>query len=88
VFLGKVRGTVVASVLSPDLEGATLRIVQPVNHDMSSAGALIVAVDMLASREGDFVYLVKGKEAIMPFKKILAPIDAAIVGRVDGMDLR
>jgi len=88
LFLGKVRGTVVTSVMTPDLEGATLRIVQPVNHDMSPAGSMIIAVDNICVREGDFVFLVKGKEAIIPFKKAMAPIDAAIVGRVEGMDLR
>jgi microcompartment protein CcmK/EutM len=88
LFLGVVRGTVVATQKDPGLEGAILRIVQPVNHDRSSAGALLVAVDNLASREGDLVYLVKGKEACIPWKKSsLAPIDAAIVGLVEGMSV-
>jgi len=47
-----------------------------------------VAVDTLGSREGDLVYLVKGKEACIPWKKSsLAPIDAAIVGLVAGMQV-
>ena len=83
-----VRGTVVATQKDPGLEGAILRIVQPVNHDRSQAGALLVAVDNLASREGDLVYLVKGKEACIPWiKSSLAPIDAAIVGLVEGMSV-
>lgn len=86
MFLGIVRGNVVASCKSEGLEGASLRIVQPVNHDRSPAGALLVAVDNMASREGDLVYLVKGKEACIPWKRSpLAPIDAAIVGLVEGM---
>lgn len=88
MFLGKVRGTLVTSVIVRGMEGLALRIVQPVNHDMSPAGSMLVAVDNLAVRDGDFVYLVKGQEAMIPFKKTLVPIDAAIVGRVDGMDLR
>jgi len=88
LFLGVVRGTVVASHKDPGLEGASLRIVLPVNHDRSQAGALLVAVDTLGSREGDLVYLVKGKEACIPWKKSsLAPIDAAIVGLVEGMQV-
>lgn len=82
------RGTVVASHKEPGLEGASLRVVQPVNHDRSSAGNLLVAVDNLASRDGDLVYLVKGKEACIPWKKNpLTPIDAAIVGLVEGMQV-
>lgn len=89
MFLGLVRGTVVATRKVADLEGAVLRVVQPVNHDLSHQGGLIVAVDNLPCREGDLVYLVKGKEAIIPWTRgPLAPIDAAIVGLVDGMDLR
>ena len=49
---------------------------------------MIVAVDNISSRHGDLVYLVKGKEAIIPWRKTdLAPFDAAIVGLVDGMDV-
>lgn len=80
------RGSVVASQKDPGLEGAALRIVLPVNHDRSPAGSLLVAVDNMGTREGDLVYLVKGKEACIPWKKSsLAPIDAAIVGLVEGM---
>jgi len=88
MFLGLVRGNLVATRKVPDLEGAVLRVVQPVNHDGSKVGGLIVAVDTVACREGDLVYLVKGREATIPWPRPLAPIDAAIVGLVDGMDLR
>lgn len=75
-----------ASQKDPGLEGALLRLVQPVNHDRSPNGNLLVAVDNMLSREGDLVYLVKGKEACIPWKKSpLAPIDAAIVGLVEGI---
>ena len=88
MFLGVVRGTVVATHKDPGLEGAALRIVLPVNHDRSQAGPLMVVVDNMGTREGDLVYLVKGKEARIPWKKSsLAPIDAAIVGLVEGMSV-
>lgn len=74
----------VATRKTPDLEGAVLRIVEPVNHDGSPAGGLLIAVDNIACRQGDRVYLVKGKEATIPWRKALAPIDAAIVGLVEG----
>lgn len=88
MFLGLVRGSVVATRKVPDMEGAVLRVVQPVNHDGGHQGGLIVAVDNIACAEGDLVYLVKGKEACIPWPRALAPIDAAIVGLVDGMDVR
>jgi ethanolamine utilization protein EutN len=88
MFLGRVRGTVVATRKLPELEGALFRLVQPVNHDGAPAGPLLVAVDNLQCRQGDLVYLVKGREATIPWPVDLAPIDAAIVGLVEGMTLR
>ena len=85
MFLGEVRGTVVATIKTPDLEGATLRIVQPVNHDRTPSGNLLGAIDNIRPREGDFVYLVKSREATIPWGKALAPLDAAIVGLVEGI---
>ena len=88
MFLGVVRGTVVATRKVPDLEGGVFRIVQPVNHDGTNQGGLIVALDIIPCREGDLVYLVKSKEATIPWPRKLAPLDATIVGLVDDMDLR
>lgn len=88
MFLGKVRGTVVASHKLDELEGAMFRIVEPVDENGNTTAALLVAVDNIASRAGDLVYLVKGKEAIMPWRSDMVPIDAAIVALVDGVDLR
>lgn len=88
MFLGRVCGKVVASHKVQELEGATFRLVDPVNHDGKKTGPTLVAVDNISARHGDLVYLVKGKEAIIPWKRSdLAPIDAAIVGLVEGMDL-
>ncbi len=86
MFLGRVSGHVVATGKLPSLDGATFRIVTPENEDGSSSGPPLVAVDIVSASLGDLVYLVKGKEATMPWvKSKLAPIDAAIVGIVEGM---
>lgn len=87
MFLGKVRGTVVASHKLDELQGAIFRIVEPVDEHGKTTAALLVAVDNTASRVGDLVYLVKGKEAVMPWRTDMVPIDAAIVALVDGVDL-
>lgn len=87
MFLGKVRGTLVASHKLEELQGAIFRIVEPVDEHGQATASLLVAIDNIASREGDLVYLVKGKEAVMPWKTEMVPIDAAIVGLVDGVEL-
>ncbi len=89
MFLGLVRGSVVATHSLAELHGAVYRVVQPVDEGRQQTGPMLVAVDNIGSRSGDLVYLVKGKEAIIPWKKTdMAPFDAAIVGLVDGMELR
>lgn len=87
MFLGRVRGTVVASHKLAELEGAIFRLVEPLDERGRATAGLLVAVDNIASRAGDLVYLVKGKEAIMPWSSDMVPIDAAIVGLVDGVEL-
>lgn len=87
MFLGIVKGTVVATRKTEALEGATLRVVLPVGHDLKPSASMLVAVDTMSAREGDLVYLVKGREATMPWQADLAPIDATIVGLVDGLDV-
>lgn len=87
MFMGKVRGSLVASYKLEELHGATFRIVEPVDEFGKPTSAWLVAVDNISSREGDLVYLVKGKEAIMPWTRSdMVPIDAAIVGLVDGVE--
>lgn len=88
MFLAQVCGTVVADHKLAELQGAIFKVVQPVDEQGRITGPKIVAVDNIYSRNGDLVYLVKGKEAIIPWKKTdMAPFDAAIVGLVDGMEL-
>lgn len=77
----------VASHKLAELEGAVFRVVEPVDEAQRPTAPMLVAVDNISSRAGDLVYLVKGKEAIMPWTRSdMVPIDAAIVGLVDGVD--
>ena len=78
----------VASHKLDELQGAIFRVVEPVDEHGQATASLMVAVDNIASRVGDLVYLVKGKEAIMPWRSEMVPIDAAIVALVDGVDLQ
>jgi ethanolamine utilization protein EutN len=87
MFLGRVMGKVVMTVKDPSLEGARFLVVHPLNHDGSSAGKPLVAIDVVSAGNGDHVYLVKGREASMPWSNPNCPVDACIVGIVDGMAL-
>jgi ethanolamine utilization protein EutN len=82
----RVMGTVVATARDGTTQGMILRIVQPEDEEGRPQGAPIVAADPLATREGDLVFIVRAREAAKAFPGKFAPVDAAIVGLVDGVE--
>lgn len=88
MILGEVIGKAVATEKDPKLEGAILRVVQLLTHHGKKEGPPVVAVDCVQAGEGDLVYLVKGREASLPWIPEEAPIDLAIVGIVDNMETK
>ena len=86
MYLGEVRGTVVATVKYPGLEGRKLLLVQPVDKARRPVGSVEVAVDTVQAGEGDFVYLVGSREAALTLDPSFVPVDAAVVGIVDDVD--
>jgi ethanolamine utilization protein EutN len=87
MYLGKVVGTVVATQKTPDLEGIRLLVVQPLTERREPRGNVVVAVDTVQSGPGDTVYLVGSREAALALEKWFVPVDAAIVGIVDHVDV-
>ncbi len=87
MYLGEVRGTVVATVKYHGLEGAKLLLVQPVDSSRRPVGSIEVAVDTVQAGVGDFVYLVGSREAALALEPSFVPVDAAIVGIVDDVDV-
>jgi len=87
MYLGRVIGTVVATRKYRDLEGIRLMLVQPLSHDKKVRGVAQVAVDVVQAGVGDLVYLVGSREASQALEEIFVPVDAAIVGIVDSVDI-
>lgn len=85
MYLGVVTGTVVAARKAAGLEGQKLLLVQPVDDTGRSTGDVQVAVDTVAAGVGDHVYLVGSREAALACDPWFVPVDAAIVGIVDGL---
>ena len=81
--LGRVCGTVVATVKDPALAGLRLRLMHSAvgNGDWSSR--TMVAVDTIGAREGDVVIWISAREATLALSDQIIPTDAAIVGIVD-----
>ena len=86
MYLGIVKGNVVAERKASGLEGKKLLLVQPVDDQGKETGDLQVAVDTVQAGPGDVVYLVGSREAALALDPWFVPVDAAIVGIVDGID--
>lgn len=85
MYLGEVIGTVVASTRYPGLDGIKLLVVQPVDDNRRPNGRAEVAVDTVQAGPGDFVWLVGSREAAQALEESFVPVDAAIVGLVEGV---
>jgi ethanolamine utilization protein EutN len=87
MFLGRVEGTVVASTTAKGMMGVKLLIVQPLDEALEKNGSLLVAADTAQAGPGDLVYLVGSREAALALDPWFVPVDAAIVGIVDAVNL-
>ena len=85
--LGRVVGTVVATQKVDGLAGIKLLLVEPLNHLRQVVGPHFVAVDVVQAGPGDVVNWVASREAAMALENSFVPVDAAIVGIVDSIDV-
>ena len=84
--LGRVIGTVVATIKAPGLEGIPLLIVQPVNAKQQPKGNPVVAADaVFMAGPGQLVYVVAAREASQALPNTFVPVDHAIVGIADAV---
>ena len=85
--LGRVMGTVVASVKAEGLEGVRLLIVQPLDRQQRPRGNALVAADAVAmAGPGELVHFVAAREAAQALRETFVPVDHAIVGIVDDVE--
>jgi microcompartment protein CcmK/EutM len=87
MILGRVAGTVVATRKDERLEGFKLLVVQAVEPDGRPKDSYVVAVDTVGAGVGDLVLVVSGSSARMASGCADRPVDAAVAGIVDEVDL-
>lgn len=88
MHLGRVMGTVVATVKADGLEGVRFQIVQPLDKHQQDKGSPVVAADAVAmAGPGELVYFVASREAAEAMEERFVPVDHAIVGLVDQVTL-
>jgi len=84
VKLGRVIGTVVASVKYQGLEGVKLLVIQPLDKNLKPMDQHRVAADGTAmAGPGELIYYEESREAALACPVKFVPVDTAIVGLVD-----
>jgi ethanolamine utilization protein EutN len=86
--LARVIGTVVATTKYKGLEGIKFLIVQPLTKTQEPHGQPVVAADATAQAGPDeLVFIVGSREAAQAMPIKFVPVDHAIVGIVDDVEL-
>lgn len=86
--VGKVIGNVWATRKEEKLAGLKLLIVQPINvADGRGEGIPLVAADTIGAGAGEAVLFVGGSSARSAAGGNEIPVDATVVGIIDGMEI-
>ena len=87
--IARVVGNVVATHKHRKFEGAKLMLVQPVTLDDQPRGPALLAVDAVGAGVHEKVLVViEGRAANEALGKKGAPVDAAIIGIIDHVDIQ
>jgi microcompartment protein CcmK/EutM len=87
MLLAKVVGTVVATRKDPKLDSNKLLLARSMDPSGKVDGAFLVAVDTVDAGVGETVLIVSGSSARMAAGMKDCPVDAAIVGIVDAIEV-
>jgi ethanolamine utilization protein EutN len=86
MFLARVIGTIWATQKDRSLIGTKMQILQPLDRFSAPKGAPLIAVDTVGAGPGETVFYVTAREATIPLRHGLSPVDASIVGIVDTIE--
>lgn len=88
MILARVVGEVVSTHKRPQFEGAKLLILQPESPPGGAPVPAILAIDSVGAGRGERVLAVlEGRAAGEALGRKRSPVDAAVVGIVDEVDL-
>ena len=87
MLLAKIVGTVVATRKDPRLVSNKLLVARPVDPRGKGEGSYLVAVDTVDAGVGETVLIVSGSSARMAAGMKDCPVDAAVIGIIDTVDV-
>jgi microcompartment protein CcmK/EutM len=85
--LARVIGTVVATRKADALANLKILMIQPVDEKQKESGAPLAAVDTVQAGPGDLVCYTMAREAALALPDPVSPVDAAITGIVDQVNV-
>ncbi len=86
--IARVIGTLVSTQKHPKFDGAKLLLVQPLNLDDTARGPALLAVDGVGAGVHEKVLIVlEGRAAGEALGRKGSPVDAAVIGIVDAVDV-
>lgn len=89
MLIARVIGELTATRKHPSHEGLKLLLVQPLDLDGGDRGDAVVAVDAVQAGIGDRVLLTtEGYSAFSSVGRLMTPIEAAVIGIVDEVNLK
>jgi microcompartment protein CcmK/EutM len=88
MLLAKIVGTVVATRKDERLVSSKLLLVRPVDPSGTVEGNYLVAVDTVDAGVGETVLIVSGSSARMASGLKDCPVDAAIIGVIDQIEVQ
>jgi microcompartment protein CcmK/EutM len=87
MLIARIIGTVVATQKDPRLSGKKLLVLRTLNIDGSDTNGYVVAVDTVGAGFHEKVLVVAGSSARLAEGMKDIPVDAAVVGVIDTVDL-
>ncbi|MBA2378383.1 MAG: EutN/CcmL family microcompartment protein [Blastocatellia bacterium] len=87
MIIGRIIGTVVSSQKDERLLGKKLLIVRPIDLDGKDQSGYVVAVDTVGAGFHERVIVVGGSSARMAEGNKDCPVDSAIIGVIDTIDI-
>lgn len=93
MFIGRITGSLVATQKVGSMVGQKLLVVEPLRvnekdqSDLQPTGRTFVAVDTVGAGEGETVLCVQGSSARFTEGTKTLPVDCAIVGIVDNVQI-
>jgi ethanolamine utilization protein EutN len=87
MIIARVIGSAVSTIKESKLTGLKLLIVQKTSPSNELIGDAFIAADTVGAGEGELVLLSQGSSARQTTKTIDSPVDYAIIGILDSLEV-